>query len=156
MIYDFENSIAFNSYNENFVLSNMYPCTLDYKDMTFFGVDHLFFYILFYKYPDIQSKILKFKGVNANFDAKKIAKQNNGLIEHIKPQQRYNLLEKIIRLKYEQCNLFRDEMIRSKGKFLIEFAWWGDTEYGCVLKNGKYEGENVTGKILMKIRDENN
>ena len=45
--YKKENSLAFNSYNENFVFSNMYPCTINYEGIIFCGVDHLFHYLLF-------------------------------------------------------------------------------------------------------------
>lgn len=155
MEYKKENSVAFNSYNEHYVLSNMYPCDLIYKGCIFYGVDHLYHFLLFYRNPDIQEKIMKkCKGINANFQAKKIAEENKELIADIKPKQRYNLLKKCIRLKAEQCRIFKEKLKSTCGMRLVEFAWWGDTEFGCTLQDGKYIGENVTGRLMEEIRDE--
>ena len=154
MVYNKENTVALNSHNEPFVLSNMYPCTLDYKDKLFCGVDHLFHYLLFYEYPDIQSQIAKCDGVCGNFKAKDISKKHKDKLTST-PRQRHNLLRKCIELKHSQCPQFKDYLDATKGKYLVEFAYWGDKEYGCTFNKdrGVYEGENVCGEILMAIRD---
>ena len=149
------NIIAFNSYNEHFILSNMFPVTITYKGMTFYGVDHLFHYLLYYQHPDIQSKIMKkAKGICANYQAKKISEENKELIKDITDSQQINLLKKCMRLKYEQSEHCRNYLKDTKDKELVEYAFWNDTFWGCILKNGKYEGENHTGKILMELRKE--
>lgn len=155
MEYPRENTIAFNSYNEHFILSNMYPCTLYYKDMLFYGVDHLYHYLLFYRNSEVQTKIMKkAKGINANFIAKKIAQENEELIKDITPRQRHNLLKKCIGLKAQQCRQFKEYLTGTGDKNIVEFAWWGDEEYGCILKDNRYIGENVTGRIMEEIRKE--
>lgn len=155
MEYYKEESVAFNSYNEHYILSNMYPCDLIYKGAIFYGVDHLYHFLLFYRDKEIQDKIMKkCKGINANFQAKKIAEENKDKIEDITPMQRYSLLKKCIRLKAEQCRLFKEKLKSTCGMYLVEFAWWGDTEFGCVLKDGKYTGNNVTGRLMEEIRGE--
>lgn len=146
--------IAFNSHNENFILSNMFPCKITYKDKLFYGVDHLYYYLLYYKHPTIQNKIAKCSGVCANFKAKKIGDDNAELIKAIKDTPKINLIKKCIRLKYQQNKHCLDYLLSTDDAVLIEHAFWGDTFWGCMLKNGKYEGENHTGKILMEIRDE--
>ena len=146
--------IAFNSYNENFILSNMYPCLIEYKGKTFYGVDHLYYYLLFYQHPSIQKKIKKCCGVCANFNAKKIGDNNIDLIEGITDNQKINLIKKCIRLKYEQNKHCLEFLLGTGDAELIEFAYWGDIFWGCVLKDGRYEGYNHTGKILMELRDE--
>lgn len=155
MEYSTDNTIAFNSYNEHFILSNMYPCTLLYKGLTFYGVDHLYHYLLFFRNSEVQTKIMKkCKGINANFQAKKISQENEELIKDITPRQRHNLLKKCIQLKAQQCRQFKEYLTGTGDKNIVEFAWWGDSEYGCILKNNKYIGENITGKILEEIRKE--
>lgn len=146
--------IAFNSYNENFILSNMYPCMIEYKYKIFCGVDHLFYYLLFYQHKDIQKKIEKCCGVCANYRAKKIGDENTDLIKDITDLQKVNLIKKCIRLKYQQNEHCLNFLLNTGDAELIELAFWGDRFWGCMLKNGKYEGENHTGKILMEIRDE--
>lgn len=146
--------IAFNSYNENFILSNMFPCKITYKDKLFHGVDHLYYYLLYFQHPTVQNKIAKCKGVCANFKAKKIGDENAELIKDITDSQKVNLIMKCIRLKYQQNRHCSDYLLGSNDAVLVEHAYWGDTFWGCMLKNGLYEGENHTGKILMQIRDE--
>ena len=95
----------------------------------------------------------KSKGICANYTAKKISEANKDLIKDITPQQRINLLKKCVMLKFQQSKHCTDYLISTKGKRLIEFAFWGDTFWGCVLKEGEFIGENHTGRILMEIRD---
>lgn len=154
MEYKTENTIAFNSYNENFILSNMYPCKLEYKGMLFYGVDHLYHFLLFYRNKEIQDKIMKkSKGVNANFQAKKISNENKELISDLTLRQRHNLLKKCIQLKAEQCELFKKELMNTGNKNIVEFAWWGDTEAGCILKDNVFVGNNFVGRIMEEIRN---
>ena len=146
--------IAFNSYNENFILSNMYPCKINYKGKLFYGVDHLYYCLLYYQHKDIQSKIEKCSGICANFNAKKIGDSNTALINEITDSQKINLIKNCIRLKYEQNKHCLDYLLDTEDAVLIEHAFWGDTFWGCVLKDERYEGENHTGKLLMEIREE--
>lgn len=154
MKYKKDECIAFNSYNEHFVLSNMYPCKLQYKDRLFYGVEHLYYYLRFYEHREIQNKIMsKCKGVLANFNVKRIARENKELIDNQTPRQRHTLLEKCIELKANQCKEFREYLCSiPSDKHIVEFAYWGDTEYGCVLKGDTYEGDNVCGCILEKVK----
>lgn len=146
--------IPFNSSNENFILSNMYPCIIHYKGKIFYGVDNLYYYLLFYKHEDIQKKIDKCCGISANFNAKKIGDGNLELIKEITDNQKIKLIKNCIRLKYEQNIDCRKFLLGTGDAELIEDAYWGDLFWGCVLKNGRYEGYNHTGNILMEIRDE--
>lgn len=72
----------------------MYHCDLIYKGAIFYGVDHLYHFLLFYRNKEVQEKIMKkCKGINANFQAKKISEENKDKIADIKPMQ--NLKRKI-------------------------------------------------------------
>lgn len=150
-----KNTIEFNSYNENFILSNMFPVMLEYRGMRFYGVDCLYHYLLFYQHPNIQNKILKKSvGICGNYQAKKIANENKDLINNITDIQRINLLKKCMRLKYEQSQYCRDFLLSTENKTLVELAFWGDTFWGCTKRNDEYIGENHCGKLLMEIREE--
>ena len=104
-------------------------------------------------HKDIQNKIIKCSGVNANFKSKSISSANKDKI-CIEDKVKYDLLYRCIKLKAEQCILFREKLLDSKGKYLVEWAWWGDTEYGCVLQDGIFKGKNACGRIMMKVREE--
>ena len=61
-------------------------------------------------------------------------------------------------LKYEQCELFRKELERSKGLFIVEDETSrkrgrdADT-WGVVLRGDEYVGPNLLGRLLMELRD---
>lgn len=61
-------------------------------------------------------------------------------------------------LKYEQSEVFRKELERSKGKFIVEDETSrkkgkdADT-WGVVLKGDEYVGPNLLGRLLMELRD---
>ena len=61
-------------------------------------------------------------------------------------------------LKYEQCDLFRKELQRSRGMFIVEDETSrkrgrdADT-WGAVLQGEEYVGPNLLGRLLMELRD---
>lgn len=61
-------------------------------------------------------------------------------------------------LKYEQCELFRKELERSKGMFIVEDETArcrgreADT-WGAVLRGDEYVGPSLLGRLLMELRD---
>ena len=60
--------------------------------------------------------------------------------------------------KYEQCEAFRNELERSKGKYIVEDETSrkqgrdADT-WGTVLHGDAYVGPNLLGRLLMELRD---
>lgn len=60
--------------------------------------------------------------------------------------------------KYEQCEAFRNELERSKGKYIVEDETSrkrgrnADT-WGAVLRGDAYVGPNLLGRLLMELRD---
>lgn len=66
-------------------------------------------------------------------------------------------LKYAMQMKYEQCEAFRNELERSKGKYIVEKQpnprnTKGDT-WSAVLKDGMWVGSNLTGRLLMELRD---
>lgn len=61
-------------------------------------------------------------------------------------------------LKYEQCEHFRNELERSRGKFIVEDetcrAKGRDADtWGVVLRGDEYVGPSLLGRLLMELRD---
>ncbi len=58
--------------------------------------------------------------------------------------------------KYEQCEAFRSELERSKGKYIVEKQAnpnkKADT-WSAKLEGDKWVGSNLTGRLLMELRD---
>lgn len=167
--YKRENSLLFNSKNENCICSNMYPCEITYNNFNYiFGSsEQLFHYLLFQGYKEVQDKIMKCKGINNGFEVKKICKDYEHLIKDKPQKEVYNYLYEAIKAKANCCKDFEElllstltdgEETETNKPFinLVEFAPWGDTEYGTVYnrEKGVYEGENICGRYMMKVREE--
>lgn len=149
--------IAFNSKNENYILSNMYCCKLRVNNNVFYGVDCYYYYALAQLVNDnkLAKDILNCKGVCACFDAKRIFQKRYKDFENdIDIKVRFQFIKEGIRIKATQCDEFRKELIESGNKDLVEFAWWGDSLWGCELKGNEYIGVNACGRIMMSVREE--
>ena len=59
--------------------------------------------------------------------------------------------------KYEQSELFRNELKRSRGKFIVEdqtsFRKKEPDAWGVKLKDTQFVGPNLLGRLLMELRD---
>ena len=59
--------------------------------------------------------------------------------------------------KYEQSEAFRQELERSKGKFIVEdqtsFNKMDPDAWGVKPREGSYVGPNLLGRLLMELRD---
>ena len=73
------------------------------------------------------------------------------------------LLRLTIRVKYNCCREFKAFLDNHPNDYIVEYAWWGDNEYGCVdeernlkydWKQGIVRGKNVCGRIIRGVRDE--
>ena len=154
--YRIEDSILFNSKNENCVLSNMYPCKITIKGVEFYSSEQMFHYLLFEGFPKVQEEIMKCKGINNGFEVKKICKNYEELIKDMDKKEMYSCLYQSLKLKYMFCKDFQNAVDNSNKLNLVEYAPWRDTEFGTVYnkQKGVYEGVNVCGRLMMKVREE--
>ena len=62
-----------------------------------------------------------------------------------------------LQTKYDQSEEFRNELERSKGKFIVEdqdtFPKKTPDSWGVKSKNGNFAGPNLLGRLLMELRD---
>ena len=154
--YKREDSILFNSRNENCIFSNMHPCKMIIKGVEFYSSEQMFHYLLFEGFPKVQNEIMKCKGINNGFEVKKICKAYENLIKDLDKKEIYDYLYQSLKLKYKFCEDFKKAVDNSNNLNLVEYASWGDTEYGTVYNKTKdvYEGVNVCGRLIMKVREE--
>lgn len=72
------------------------------------------------------------------------------------PSMVVDAMKYCLTLKYQQSGNFRKELERSKGKYIVEDETSrkknADT-WGAVLKEDKYVGPNLLGRLLMELRD---
>lgn len=163
VIYEKSKCILFNSYcrSATKVLSNLHVCDLEFEGIKFHSSEQLFFWLRLWGYQIEQSEILRCT------TPKEVKKRGaelmktlgvNAVLERDVP-----LLRLAIRVKYNCCKEFRDFLFSHPTQPIVEYAWWGDTTFGCVDKdeNLKYDwdkgyviGKNVCGRIIMGVRKE--
>ena len=152
--YGKESSLLFNSKGDNFVLSNMFPCHLNYKGIDFQSVEQMFHWMIYSNNESIKRKILSCKGICNGFNVKRICEENIDKIDSDYDSKKYKCLSKCLEIKYEQCDEFRKIIDASWGKNLVEEAPW-DAEYGAMWHKeyNAYVGKNACGRLMMAVRD---
>ena len=84
-----------------------------------------------------------------------------GIIEEL--ERDVPLLRLAIRVKYNCCEEFKEFLDNHPNTPIVEYAWWGDTTYGCMDEDenlkynwykGVVKGKNVCGRIIKGVRDE--
>lgn len=150
-----DNIIVFNS-QQNSVLSNMHYCNITYNNITFHSTEQLFQWLKFTQSPHIQQLILKCKNSKL---CKKIANENERNVDNDYLNKRNNNMLLCLSLKFEQCNEFRQLIIQSEHKILVEYSFWlnsNDKAYwGTVYDLNKdcYVGVNACGRLMMQVRN---
>jgi len=129
---------------ENSFLSNMSSSPIELAGIKYPTVEHAF-QTAKTTDPVERAKILAAKTPG---EAKKIGR--GVTLRKGWTQMREEVMEKILRAKFEQNPELKKKLLETEGVELIEGNTWGDTFWGQV--NGK--GSNKLGKLLMKIRDE--
>lgn len=161
--YDKSGVILFNSYSktETEVLSNLHLCRLTYDGQVFNSSEQLFFWLRLTGYPEHQEALLQCPTPK---ETKKLGDRfmkKLGIADDI--YRDVQLLRLAIRVKYNCCKEFKAFLDNHPNDYIVEYAWWGDNEYGCVdeerrLKcdwgQGIVRGKNVCGRIIRGVRDE--
>ena len=134
-----------------YVFSNMYPCKLIWKDIEFNSVEQVFHYSCYKENPEMQKKILACKN---GYEVKAACKGQRRDADF--NEKKFDILKSCMRLKFDQCEQFRALLMATGDIPLVEWAPWGDVEYGtCKCMKGAEEwliGENATGRTMMQIR----
>lgn len=168
--YKIENSIFFNSKFGEKVLSNMYPCKLEYQGVTYNSVEQMFHALLYqmllkknmecknafeckemYKTYVLEKKESKMWGEN-NDDVKK--REMKRLMEE------FRIIHICHQVKFKQFKPFRDIIINSGNKDIIEWCYWIHDKsidtFGTYRddEKGLFVGGNICGRSMMLCRQE--
>ena len=141
-------------------LSNWYPCTFHYMDITFTSSEQYMMYqkaIMFHDY-DIANKILKSNDLNI---IKKLGRSVNNYDETRWSNGRLQIMRRGLRAKFSQNFELANILMSTKDSILAEAAphdkIWG---IGLAIDNpnahnmNKWTGKNLLGKVLMQVRDD--
>lgn len=133
---------------QHFFLSNFYKTEIYYRGHVYKSAEHMF----------QAAKCLK-KSDREKIRNAKTAKTAKILGRFVKLRRNWDLdrvrvMEGILRMKFRNAKLKR--LLRETGdRMLIEGNYWHDTFWGvCGCTKHERTGQNLLGKILMKIRSE--
>ena len=137
------------------ILSKLYPCTLRYNNTVFNSFEQL------YQYR--KSSALGQHEVAANvmcaqtpYEAMKEGKAAKASDQWTASTGRDLMVDAVV-IKYQQCSVFRDYLLRHKGKCFVEATnskIWGsgvDLTSTKAMEESEWKGQNLMGKILRTL-----
>ena len=161
--YEKSGVILFNSYSKigTEVLSNLHLCRMQYEGKVFHSSEQLFYWLRLTGYPEHQEALLQCSTPKETKRMGERFMKKLGLADDI--YRDVQLLRLAIRVKYNCCREFKVFLDNHPNDYIVEYAWWGDTTYGCVDEDerlkynwtiGIVRGKNVCGRIIKGVRDE--
>lgn len=161
--YDKKRSILFNSRlgkkdQRAMMFSNFKPFEFQADGLTFYSVEQRFQWLRLAQRPDFQRNIMKY-GLEGNGHNSKhySSRPNVQPVLNNDSEQLIQWMRECLRYKLQYCEGFKDELIGTGKLPLVEYSTWGDDFWGAVGQKGNGKtltGSNVTGKLLMELRDE--
>lgn len=133
------------------VLGNFYSTPIQVNGKIFQNTEQLFQMMKFIeKEPLID--IYTSKGMTVKMKAKKW--QNLGKSRSDWGRMIVDVMKFCLMTKYDQCKEFREELERSKGKYIVEDeSDRKNTTWGTKIVEDHYVGSNLLGRLLMELRD---
>ena len=125
-------------------LSNFYPSVIEYNGQYYPTVEHA------YQAAKVLDGVAQaqIRAASTPRDARRLGRAYAARPDW--DQIRAAVMEDLVRLKFTQNESLAQQLLATGDAHLEEGNWWGDTFWGTV--DGF--GENILGKILMKVRDE--
>lgn len=137
------------------ILSNFAHTPLQVEGKTFDTSERLY-QVMKMATKEDQTFLYELKG-NPKMTAKHITKVSPEQIRSDWPQIIVDVMKFCLMTKYGQSSDFREALDRSKGMVIVEdqtsFPRKNADTWGVKLKDGKYVGPNLLGRLLMELRD---
>jgi ribA/ribD-fused uncharacterized protein len=131
-----------------FFLSNFYPCTFIYDDITYPSSEHAY----------MACKVLD-KDHRRMIAALKTAREarNYGQTVVLRPNWediKYRYMKEVLVEKFSQNLNLKEKLLATGNRQLVEGGLWHDLWWGiCNCEKHQGDGKNALGQILMEIRD---
>lgn len=125
------------------VLSNFYPCTVRFEELTFRSSEAA--------YQANKSSSKRVRQALTNMNAREARTYGRRIA--VRPdweEDKLNVMYRILRVKFTQNPDLRQKLLDTGNVHLEETNWWKDRFWGVY--NGV--GENHLGRLLMLVRDE--
>lgn len=140
------------------VLSNMASTPITVDGVSFKSAEHIFQMM---KFNDSVYALRAWNGITANDKKSANIKMTAKSYEPEHRRQDWgcmivDALKYAMQRKYDQCEAFRSELERSKGRYIVEKQAnpnkKADT-WSAKLEGDRWVGSNLTGRLLMELRD---
>ena len=153
--YPAETCIPFSKVNERWgILGNFAPTPLVVNGVEFRNGEQLFQMMKFTDAETLKA-IHNSKGMKIKYAAK--AAEKLGLRRPDWGHIIIDAMKYCLHTKYDQSEQFRKALKETTGKTIVEdqthFKKKKADTWGAKLVNGKYEGSNLLGRLLMELRD---
>ena len=137
------------------ILSNLYPCTLHYNSTVFNSSEQLYQYrkASALGQHEVAAKVMR---AQSPYDAMKEGKAASASDQWTASTGRDIMVDAAV-IKYKQCSMFKDYLLRHKGKFFVEATnskIWGsgvDLSSTKAMEESEWKGQNLMGKILSTL-----
>ena len=140
------------------VLGNFAPTPIVVNGVAFDCTERLFHILKLRPDTALQEMMAQPSGLAIKMFVKHLNKTHPELFHDHWPQMIVDAMKFCLTQKYEQSEAFRQELARSRGKFIVEDETArkrgrdADT-WGAVLSGDEYVGPNLLGRLLMELRD---
>lgn len=143
------------------IFSNWSPLPADYKGIRFSSSEHLFMYLKakFFNDEQIAEKIIQARTYRT---AKKLGRDVSGFDEDSWKQVREDMMYQALKAKFDTNKEFREALLSKEflGKTFVEASpydkiWGIGISVEDAFEGKKWKGNNLLGKVLTKLRDEN-
>ena len=141
------------------IFCNFAKTQLKVKDYTFNSSEELF-QLMKFKDPAVLKNIVA--GITANDKKSDAIKMTAKSYEKKYRREDWgrmviDAMKFCLQTKYDQCEEFRNKLLESVGCYIIEdqtsFPKKSPDAWGVKLRDGKYIGPNLLGRLLMELRD---
>jgi ribA/ribD-fused uncharacterized protein len=141
------------------VLGNFAPTPIIVNGVVFDCTERIFHILkLRHDAEVLQEMMAQPGGMRIKMFVKHLNKTRPELFHDHWPQMIVDAMKFCLMQKYEQSEVFHQELARSSGKFIVEDETArkrgrdADT-WGAVLSGDEYVGPNLLGRLLMELRD---
>ena len=168
--YKIDECVYFNSKFGEKVLSNMFPCKLVYEGVVYNSAEQMFYALLYQELQKMNMECNNAFEVKEMYKTyvmeKKASKLYGETNEDVKRRDKeclmfhYRIIHKCHQVKFQQFKPFRDIIINSGDKDIVEWCYWihdGSIDGFGTYKDeekGLFIGGNACGRSMMKVREE--
>lgn len=142
-------------WKESHPLSNWFKCRLEIDTQEFNCVEQYMMWRKACLFGDLTTAATILT-LDQPYDMRAMGRKVKGFDEATWVRHREAIVEKALRVKFKEGKL-RDTLLKTKGQVIAETAaWdhvWGTGANEVDTLRGRGYGQNLLGKLLMKVRD---